>query len=853
MNTLFLDITYTGEHLWLGNLAHLGIILSFVGSLLAVSGYFHATRNRLTPSEPGWLTVGRVGFGLHTLGVFAVIALIFTAMLNQWYEYKYVFDHVSPELNQQYIFSAFWEGQEGSFLLWMFWNAILGVVVLLRGGKFEAPVLVMIALLQLILCSMILGIKLPWWNEAGYIVLGSNPTLLLREAMDAPIFSRPDYVNMISGTGLNPLLQNYWMTIHPPTLFLGFASVTLPFAHAFAGLWLNDRTDWIQPTLRWSLFSAAILGTGILMGGAWAYVALTFGGYWAWDPVENMSLVPWILLVAGIHTLLITRATKRGLRSSYAFLAAAFFMILFSTFLTRSGVLGESSVHAFTEMGLEVQLVIMLAVFFGIGMFGAVLSMKRFAPSEQESESFFSRELWMVMGSLILLVSAVLISHYTSIPVYNQLLSYFTDQEINAPTDPVDHHNRMQLFVGVLIGLASGIAVFLRFKERRFIHKRSLIFIGIATVLSAIGTAAWLYNAPFIQAWQYKLLAFSAVFAVIANSLVLLDISFDKRRRKGGTLFQAAATAMSHVGFGLMLIGVLLSGLDKQVISKGFMEVNTIEGFDAEEAAKNVLLPRGVPTQLGEYTATYTEDERQGPYRKFFVDFVKTDKQTEKVIESFTLTPNVIYDKTLSKIEASNPSTQHYWNQDVFTYASAMPQSETDAQAAQKLEDSLVYVTHVLKPSDTLAIQNATVKLEQIDRGGSHLKYKQKEGDLVFQAYVSVNTKTGYKAMLKPLYVIRGNRQLNYPDVDKRAGVKVKFTGLDLGSLQGQNPELQGVKLEIADNVVNDDYIVLQAIVFPGINLVWIGSIMMMFGFLVALIRRSMMRNTAARTSAVQQ
>ncbi|MDV7399460.1 cytochrome c biogenesis protein CcsA, partial [Arthrospira platensis SPKY1] len=100
----------------------------------------------------------------------------------------------------------------------------------------------------------------------------------------------------MQGSGLNPLLQNYWMTIHPPTLFLGFASTAIPFAYAIAGLWTKEHQAWLKPALPWALFSGAILGTGILMGGAWAYEALSFGGYWAWDPVENMSLVPWLIL-----------------------------------------------------------------------------------------------------------------------------------------------------------------------------------------------------------------------------------------------------------------------------------------------------------------------------------------------------------------------------------------------------------------------------------------------------------------------------------------------------------------------------------------------------------------------------
>ena len=144
------------------------------------------------------------------------------------------------------------------------------------------------------------------------------------------------------------------MVIHPPVLFLGFASTIVPFAYAIAGLWKKDHS-WTKPALPWSLFSTAILGTGIMMGAAWAYESLTFGGYWAWDPVENASLVPWLVMVSGFHTLLIYNATGHSLRATYMFFLLSFLFVLYATFLTRSGILGLSSVHAFTEEGMNFQ------------------------------------------------------------------------------------------------------------------------------------------------------------------------------------------------------------------------------------------------------------------------------------------------------------------------------------------------------------------------------------------------------------------------------------------------------------------------------------------------------------------
>ena len=122
------------------------------------------------------------------------------------------------------------------------------------------------------------------------------------------------------------------MTIHPPTLFLGFASTVVPFAYAFSALWLGEYKEWVKTVLRWSLFSGAVLGLGILMGAAWAYEALSFGGYWAWDPVENMSLVPWIILIAGIHSNLISLHTTYANKATILFYLASFGLVVYSSF-----------------------------------------------------------------------------------------------------------------------------------------------------------------------------------------------------------------------------------------------------------------------------------------------------------------------------------------------------------------------------------------------------------------------------------------------------------------------------------------------------------------------------------------
>ena len=177
--------------------------------------------------------------------------------------------------------------------------------------------------------------------------------------------------------------------------------MTIPFCYAIAGFWRKEYKEWILMAMPWGLFATAILGTGILMGGAWAYEALSFGGYWSWDPVENGVLVPWLILVAGLHANLIAKHTGHANKMTFALYSLAFFLTLYSTFLTRSGVLGETSAHAFTELGLEWQLVIFMLFFLAFSLFWYIRRYKD-VPKPQREEQIYSREFWMFIGSLIL-------------------------------------------------------------------------------------------------------------------------------------------------------------------------------------------------------------------------------------------------------------------------------------------------------------------------------------------------------------------------------------------------------------------------------------------------------------------
>src|SRR5690606_10160045 len=242
-----MDIQYQGENLLPGQLGQFFIILSFGAALLSCISYCFATRYK---EDASWHKIGRIAFFINIIAVIVIGSSLFYIIYNHLFEYHYAWSHSSRTLPVYYIISSFCEGQEGSFWLWMFWQAVLALVVVARGKSWESPVMTTIMLCQTVLASMLIGIEV-----VGERV-GSSPFILLRQALEAPIFSNPNYLSMIAdGNGLNPLLQNYWMVIHPPTLFLGFASMVVPFAYGIAGLWQRKYKEWLRPALPWSLFA----------------------------------------------------------------------------------------------------------------------------------------------------------------------------------------------------------------------------------------------------------------------------------------------------------------------------------------------------------------------------------------------------------------------------------------------------------------------------------------------------------------------------------------------------------------------------------------------------------------------
>jgi len=808
---------YYGENLLPGKLGHFFIVLSLVASALAVFAYYKSTVSKNETDKLYWKKLARFSFIADVVSVFAIFGILFFIIYNHLFEYKYAWQHSSLSLEFKYLLSCFWEGQEGSFLLWSAWHGILGLVLIFKAKEWEAPVMAVISFAQFCLATMIAGIYV-----FGYKI-GSNPFVLLRNEMDAPIFSRPDYLSYITdGNDLNPLLQNYWMQIHPPVLFLGFASVIVPFAYAIAGLWTKKYGEWTKPALPWALFSAAALGTGIMMGAMWAYESLTFGGYWAWDPVENASLVPWLILIAGIHTLLIFKNTGHSLRATYLFLILSFLFILYSTFLTRSGVLGDSSVHAFTDLGMNTQLLLFLLIFVVPSLLLFAIKYKNI-PHVVKEEHTSSREFWMFIGSLVFFLSGITIIVMTSVPVFNKIASLFTGEDTVLFTplamgeDSEFSYNRIQIFVGILIGLLTATTQYLKYKKTnsRFLLKK----IGWPLIISLIagGLILAFGNIDYDKKGIGYLGAIwlgvvCSVYAIVANlAYIWLGLK--------GSL-KVSGGSISHVGFGLMLLGILISASKKEMLSKNTSGIFINFGEESsEKSGENLTLVKGVRTDMDKYWVTYHSDSAH-PAKPLWYYNILFERKDGK--ETFTLTPNAFVNYKGNEGLMANPDAKHYLDRDVFTYITSLPDPERSQDTAQ-------FENQVIQIGDTVFYSNGFFVLEDITSKNNIPTPGFAPEDVASIARIKIFSKTNSIYVSEPLLITSRDQLFPLPDT-----VTAESIVLQLNKVDGNKVEI-GVKE--SNSIL--EYVTLKAYKFPFINLLWGGTIIMVVGLIMSMVRRN--------------
>ncbi len=860
---------YIGEHLLPGRLGHFFIVLSLVASLVATVSYYLATTSKTVDATLHWKKLARYAFITEVISVFAIFGILFYIIYNHLFEYKYAWQHSSLSLEFKYLLACFWEGQEGSFLLWSIWHCVLGLVLIRWSKQWEAPVMTVVSFAQLILATMIAGLYV--FGQK----IGSNPFILLRDSGvldNAPALHvdfditqplRQDYMLSIrDGNDLNPLLQNYWMVIHPPVLFLGFASTLIPFAYAVAGLWTKRFGDWIKAALPWALFTAATLGVGIMMGAMWAYESLTFGGYWAWDPVENASLVPWLILIAGIHTLLIYKHTGHSLRSTHLFFILSFVFVLYSTFLTRSGILGDSSVHSFTDLGMNNQLYLLLFTFlWGAALLAAknfnqkittavtaaallfiswfsavpaigfltllaglgfvVYQLQTQVPTIHKEENSSSREFWMFIGALVFFLSAILIISITSLPVFNKVFN----AKMAGPENEEHFYNLVHVFIAVIIALLTAVTQYFRYKQTplkifwKKISIPTLIAVAAATLLVIFYSIRFEKEGPgFLGAIWLALVC--SIYTIIANAAYIWIGLKGKLGISGGSV--------SHVGFGMVLAGILISASNKEMLSKNTSGIFINFGKDSQEnPGENLTLVKGVKTDMGKYWVTYESDSAHPKKQQWFynIHFQRKDGK-----EDFVLQPNAFINYKGNEGLMANPDARHYWDHDVFTYITSLPDPE-------KRDDTATFRTHVLKPGDSLFYSNGFMIVEDVKMNNDVPADIFGEQGSLYETPLKIYSKTGSTYSVTPRLAFAKGGYLSVPDTINPESIILQ--------LQKVNPD-KTFELAVKESDSIMEYVTLKAYKFPMINLLWAGVIITAIGILMSMVQRILQNRRAS-------
>ena len=512
---------------------YLGQLLIFVATVCASASavlYFLAWRGK-----ENLLGFARKSFLLAAGSIVGALATLMYLILTHDFTVSYVYSYSSTDLPLGYLIATLWGGQEGTFLLWIFYVSILGLIMMRTAKSFEKGNMFF---LNLFLLTVL------------FILLKRSPFELM------PVYRS-------EGAGLNPLLQNFWMQIHPPIMFTGFAAALFPFLFGMTGLVERRYDQWAESARKWTMFAWVALGTSLVMGGYWAYITLGWGGFWAWDPVENSSFIPWIFLAAQVHVLFIKRQRRGLMRFSLFIVCLSFWSVLYGTFLTRSGVLADFSVHSFVDLGINNFLIGGLFFFVLLGLFMMIYRWRDIKPNAAYS-SVNSRSYLVTLGIVLLSIGGTLTLIGTSSPLLTRLATKPSNVGLPyyfATTTPV------AIAILILIGL------FPAFRWNQGIAKPKLLMVGGATFLL---TATLILVTGFTYQVMYILLFAAAAMAFVVNSYVLVSSAVQKKFTPG---------YLAHVGLALGLTGAALAN-----------------GF---ETKKTITLPQGKQVEEMGYTLKF--------------------------------------------------------------------------------------------------------------------------------------------------------------------------------------------------------------------------------------------------------
>jgi len=761
------------------------------------------------------LNYGRIAY--HTMAMLVIVAaaLLEYFIITHNYSFKYVYEYSSNELARGILMASFWGGQEGSFMLWLFLTTIIGLILQnysSKRGDLEPRVMAVFTLATSFILLMVSPLfKNPFvniWAAPIFISVKSiNQSLLNLPILQNFIFSDgssgQNFVKMnsdlytllstngigikdfiIDGRGLNPQLTNFWMQVHPPILFTGFSMATVPFTFAMAAMMKNDYKDWVKQSFPWLLAASGILGLGIMLGGYWAYEMLGWGGYWAWDPVENSSFIPWLVGVAAIHTLLVQRKSQnkgdgigKYAKTNLILCLMMYILVIYSTFLTRSGILGDASVHSFVDPGTIVYLflVIFVGTFFFLGFGTLAYRWKYLSLNIKTDEGILSRELTLFTAAIILSATSLIVLVGTSAPIFG----HSVDKAF---------YNGMTLPIVIIIGLLNGLSMLMKWKTNstQEIFKKSLLSVGITVILSALIIILGGMTDVMIM-----LMTLSAMFALVVNAEVAIRIIRGNKTMLGAYI--------AHIGISVFFLGVIGSTV-----------------FSRE---KDVDLIKDVPQNAFGYQMTFTGYSPIDNNTKyaFNVELKKGDAV-------YRVSP-VMYISDFNNGLMREPAILSLPTHDF--YVSPMgydngTESKTEGQTVS------------LGLGDTASFDGAVISYK--DFVAPDMSVMMNGGDFKMGAQLAI-TKDG-KSYNGEAIMEKHGRDVKFDPIEfKDANLKIQLQKIDPTSKQAQFivSKLAG---DNTSNTPPKEVLSISASTKPFVNLVWTGILIMVFGFFISVARR---------------
>ncbi|MGA1862355.1 heme lyase CcmF/NrfE family subunit [Deferribacter thermophilus] len=520
----------------MGSIGNLFQIAGLFAGFIAILFYFWS----INKSDDQNNKIGNILFIIQAVLTTLASFILVYALATSYFKMEYVAQYTDRALPFIYKISAFWAGQAGSLLFWGWLITLAGLIELFRHKKLDVKYKSSIMLV---------------------VTVTSTFFLLLTTAVSNP-FKELDFFPA-DGLGMNPLLQNPGMFYHPPTLYLGYVFYTLPFAYAVASLVIKDYSaKWLKLTRNWSMLAWIFLTIGIVLGGQWAYVELGWGGYWAWDPVENASLFPWLIGTAMLHSAIMYERIRRLKIWTYVLAFVTYELCIFSTFLTRSGVI--DSVHSFGKSPLGTYFLwfmILIAIGFIILIYKGLNELK-----EKEDFHLLSKEGAFFLTNWIFVGLMLVVLFGTTLPIFSELFSS-SKSSVN-----ISYYNKVSIPFFIALLFLAGICPLLPYKKVNISEIIKKLWLSVVLTL-VVGVIIYVKGYTKIIPLVLFMVTFFAFFAIIiqvVNNLKNAGVSalFKNRRFYGAMII--------HLGLCMMAFGVIGSAFYKSYTDEVVKENSSI-------------------------------------------------------------------------------------------------------------------------------------------------------------------------------------------------------------------------------------------------------------------------------------